>query len=61
MNQTEAPAECPKCGEASIAVVATGPDAENIQFSCGCPVPAEVLQELMSGAPFDDVPRGDDS
>lgn len=60
-NQNEPPADCPKCGEARIAVIGTGPDAEDIRFDCGCPVPVEVMRELMSGAPFDDASGGDDS
>lgn len=49
-----APAECPTCGETSRKITVTGPDAEDIRFSCGCPVPVEVMQALMSGCPFDD-------
>jgi hypothetical protein len=50
-----APTECPTCDATGVMVVVTGPDAEAIRFSCGCPVPVEVIQALMSGAPFDDA------
>jgi hypothetical protein len=45
--------ECPVCEEMSVGIVVNGPDADAIQFSCGCPVPLEVVNAHLSGSPVD--------
>lgn len=48
------PSRCPNCDAQIVSIRIDGPSPADIYFDCGCHVPFEVAQSLISGAPFGD-------